>query len=148
MEERDIRKYADLMEELDLTGLEVTENGATLRLERNPTAAVAAFAPMGTGTPGFASSATSVTAPPPPEDGVVEIRSPMVGVFYAAPTEDAPPFVKAGDVVKKGDVLCIIEAMKLMNEITAEQDGMIEEVCVGNNQVVEFDHILFRFRRI
>lgn len=143
MEERDIRKYAGLMEELDLTGLEVTENGATLRLERG--AAVAAFAPTAAPAPVHAGSAPAAAGRG--EDGVVEIRSPMVGVFYASPTEDAPPFVKAGDAVKKGDVLCIIEAMKLMNEITAEQDGVIEEVCVGNNQVVDFDHILFRFRR-
>ena len=148
MEERDIRKYADLMEELDLTGLEVTENGATLRLERSPSAAVAAFAPAGAGAAVYPGAPSGAVVPPPAEDGVTEIRSPMVGVFYAAPTEDAPPFVKTGDVVKKGDVLCIIEAMKLMNEITAEQDGVIEEICVGNNQVVEFDHILFRFRRI
>ncbi len=145
MEERDIRKYAGLMEELDLTGLEVTENGATLRLERSAAGpAVAAFAPAQ--VPAAPRSAPAA-APAAQDDSVVEIRSPMVGVFYAAPTEDAAPFVKAGDRVKKGDVLCIIEAMKLMNEITAEQDGVIEEVCVGNNQVVDFDHILFRLRK-
>ena len=126
----------------------MTENGATLRLERNPAAAVPAYAPMGTGAPVYSGATSGAVAAAPSEDGITEIRSPMVGVFYAAPTEDASPFVKTGDVVKKGDVLCIIEAMKLMNEITAEQDGIIEEICVGNNQVVEFDHILFRFRRI
>lgn len=146
-EESAIRKYAHLMQELDLTGLEVTENGATVRLERSG-GSVSPAAPAMAAPPAARPVSANQPAPAPAqEDGVTEIRSPMVGVFYAGPTEDAPPFVKAGDSVKKGDVLCIIEAMKLMNEIMAEQDGVIEEVCVGNNQVVDFDHILFRFRR-
>ncbi len=75
------------------------------------------------------------------------IMLPMVGVFYNAPAENAAPFVQVGDSVKKGDVLCIIEAMKLMNEITADQDGVITEVCVGNAQIVDFGHVLFRLRK-
>jgi acetyl-CoA carboxylase biotin carboxyl carrier protein len=71
----------------------------------------------------------------------------MVGVFYSAPAEDASPYVKIGDPVRKGDVLCIIEAMKLMNEITAEQDGVIAEVCTDNAQVVDYGHVLFRMKR-
>ena len=142
MEDIDIRKYAGLMRELDLTGLEVTENGATLRLERSFAAAVPAMAPVSPVRPPQAESAAAVS-----NDSVTEIRSPMVGVFYSSPKDNEPPFVKAGDAVRKGDVLCIIEAMKRMNEITAECDGVIEEVCVGDNQVVDFDHILFRFRR-
>ena len=142
MEDIDIRKYAGLMRELDLTGLEVTENGATLRLERSLAGAAPTATPVSAVRPPLAESAV-----PGQSGGVTEIRSPMVGVFYSCPKENEPPFVKAGDAVKKGDVLCIIEAMKLMNEITAEYDGVIEEVCVGDNQVVDFDHILFRFRR-
>ena len=69
-----------------------------------------------------------------------------MGVFYAAPAPDAKNFVEVGDHVKKGDVLCIIEAMKLMNEITAEQDGVIVEICVGNKQVVEYGQPLLRMR--
>ena len=115
MEDIDIRKYAGLMRELDLTGLEVTENGATLRLERSFASAVPAMAPVSPVRPPQAESAATVS-----NDSVTEIRSPMVGVFYSSPKDNEPPFVKAGDAVKKGDVLCIIEAMKLMNEITAE----------------------------
>lgn len=72
------------------------------------------------------------------------ITSPMVGVFYAAPSPDSEPFVKVGDKIKKGDILCIIESMKLMNDIVAEQDGEIVDICVENGQVVEFSQTLFK----
>ena len=71
------------------------------------------------------------------------VASPMVGVFYAAPSPDSDPYVSVGTRVKKGDVLCLIEAMKLMNEVTAEQSGELAEVCVENGQVVEFGQPLF-----
>lgn len=74
------------------------------------------------------------------------ISSPTVGVFYISPAENADPYVKAGDSVKKGDVLCIIETMKLMNEITAEYDCVIEDVLAGNAQMVEYGTELFRVR--
>ena len=72
------------------------------------------------------------------------VRSPAVGVYYAAPSPDSKPFVAVGDTVQRGDTLCIIEAMKLMNEITSDIDGEIVEICVGNGQVVEYDQPLFR----
>ena len=72
------------------------------------------------------------------------VTSPMVGVFYATPAPDQEPFVKVGSKVKKGDVLCIIEAMKLMNEITAEQDGEVVDICVKSGDVVEFGQPLFK----
>ena len=73
-----------------------------------------------------------------------DIKSPMVGIFYAAPSPDAEPFVKVGSKVKKGDTLCIIEAMKLMNDVVAEQDGEIVEICAENGSLVEFGQILFK----
>lgn len=79
-----------------------------------------------------------------PEEKLVE--SPLVGTFYAAPSEDAAPFVVAGDIVKKGQTLAIIEAMKLMNEIESEYDGTIAEILVGNGQPVEYGQPLFRIR--
>ena len=82
-------------------------------------------------------------APQPAKEGTL-VLSPTVGVFYSAPSPDARPFVEVGDQVKKGDTLCIIEAMKLMNEIPAELDGTVAEICVGNGQVVEFNQPLFR----
>ena len=77
-----------------------------------------------------------------------EIKSPMVGVFYSAPAPDAKPFVEVGSKVKTGDVVCIVEAMKLMNEIMAEQDGEILEICVENGQVVDYGCRLFRMKRL
>ena len=133
MNEAEIRKYAMLMQELGLTGLEVKENVGVVRLERAGTAAPAAAAP----------AEPAAVQAPAPSAGLV-IRSPMVGVFYAAPTEDSEPFVKEGDHVKKGDTLCVIEAMKLMNEIPAEQDGVITGILVKNGQTVEYGTPLFQ----
>ena len=83
-------------------------------------------------------------AAPSAEGDVLE--SPMVGVFYAAPSPDSEPYVTVGSSVKQGDVLCLIEAMKLMNEVTAERSGVITEVCVDNGQVVEYGQPLFRIK--
>ena len=140
MEAEKIREYAGLMTELGLTAMEITENGATLRMEKGTAApaAVAVAAPA----PAAAPAATPAEAL---SDDVV--TSPMVGVFYAAPAEGAKPYVAVGDKVRKGDVLCIIEAMKLMNEITADFGGVVEAVCVENRQVVEYGMPLFRIRK-
>lgn len=142
MEETNIRKYAQLMRDLDLTGLELCENGTTLRLERTLAPAPAPTVPV------MASSSTASEQPSSPEEaGLISVSSPMVGVFYASPAENQGAFVSVGDKVHRGDVLCIIESMKLMNEITSDYDGTIAEVCVGNQQVVDYGHPLFRIRK-
>ncbi len=79
------------------------------------------------------------------EEGV-PVTAPMIGVFYAAPSPDKDPYVSVGSKVSKGDVLCLIEAMKLMNEVTAERSGEITAVCVDNGQVVEYGQPLFRIK--
>ena len=137
MNESDIRKYANLMSELGLTGLEVTENDRVVRLERNPAPQTAA--PVQTVQVGDVPQSAAT-------EDLIEISSPMVGVFYAAPAEDADPYVQVGDRVKKGQTLCIVEAMKLMNEIVAETDGQIVEICAQNGQVVDFGCPLFRIK--
>lgn len=137
MNESDIRKYANLMSELGLTGLEVTENDRVVRLERNP--APQTTAPVQTVQVGDLPQSAA-------NEDLIEISSPMVGVFYAAPAEDADPYVQVGDRVKKGQTLCIVEAMKLMNEIVAETDGQIVEICAQNGQVVDFGCPLFRIK--
>lgn len=137
MKEADIRSYAQLMKELDLTGLEITEGDTVVRLERSvaPAPKQVMTVPVG-------------EAPAVQERAdCVSVKSPMVGLFYAAPAEDAEPYVSLGDRVRKGQTLCIVEAMKLMNEISAECDGVIAEVCVTNGQMVEYGTPLFQIRR-
>ena len=125
MNEAEIRKYAMLMQELGLTGLEVKENVGVVRLERAGAAAPAASA----------AAAEPVAAQSP---------APSAGLLIRSPTEDSEPFIKEGDHVKKGDTLCVIEAMKLMNEIPAEQDGVITGILVKNGQTVEYGTPLFQ----
>ena len=143
MDEANIKKYAQLMKEEELTALEITEDGVTLRLERNLSAGIAMPAVTAAPAPAAAPAKVETAA----ESDGSYITSPMVGVAYMAPTENSEPFVKLGDKVKAGDTLCIVEAMKLMNEIPAEFDGTVVEICVENDQVVEYGTKLFRIER-
>lgn len=145
MKEADIRKYAALMKELDLTGLEITEDNKVVRLERTHPGLV--HEPVVIQTPATAPAATKEQPTNTTADDCVVVKSSIVGVFYASSAENAEPFVSIGDRVEKGQTLCIIEAMKLMNEIPAEESGVIEKICVTNGQVVEFGTELFRIRR-
>ncbi len=142
MNESEIRKYAELMKELGLTRLEFNDDKKVVRLERAipPAAAPVSAAPVPL-------QQTVPAASTPEQRDYTSVRAPMVGVFYSAPAANAEPFVSPGDRVEKGKTLCIIEAMKLMNEICAEESGVITEVCVTNGQVVEYGTELFRFRR-
>ena len=140
MNEKEIRKYASLMKELELTGLEITDDqNKVVRLER--AGVVAPVAQAVVATPVSENSESSENA------DYISVKSPIVGVFYAAPAENAEPFVSLGQKVNKGDVLCIVEAMKLMNEISVEHSGTIEKICVTNGQVVEYGTELFRIKR-
>lgn len=148
MELNEIKFLADLMEERGLTSLEIEEGERSIRMQRQQTS----FEPLPVPT-------VTVPAPVPvaskeepeaAEDGVVdfngvtELKSPMVGTVYVSPTPGSEPYVKAGDKVKKGQVLCIIEAMKLMNEYTAPQDGEIVDVCIHDGELVEYGQCLFK----
>ncbi len=131
----DIKKYASLMDELSLTGLEVNEDGCTVRLEKGGSIALSA--------PVQKTETYKVEAKEDKPEGKI-ITSPMVGVFYTSPAENAEPYVNVGQKVRSGDTLCLIEAMKLMNEINAEEDGTIAEVLQKNGTVVGFGTPLFR----
>lgn len=135
MKEADIRKYAQLMKELELTGLEITEDNQVVRLERGTAASL----------PQTSFMEPPMSAAQEPAD-YISVKSPIVGLFYAAPAENADPYVAVGDSVKKGQTLCIVEAMKLMNELRAECDGIIAEICVANGQMVEYGTELFRIK--
>ena len=141
MKESDIRKYAELMKELGLTGLEITADNSTIRLERS--------VPVTANETVYSIPVPEAAEPPKAVENkdYISVKSPIVGVFYAAPAENADPYVKVGDTVRKGQTLCIIEAMKLMNEITAEEDGVISKICVANGKVVEYGTELFQITR-
>ena len=142
MDVKEIESLARLMKENGLTALELTEGEAKLKLERRMEPA-AAPAPAAPAAPVAAALGVTPAEGPAQKEGTL-VLSPTVGVFYSAPNPDSKPFVEVGDQVKKGDTLCIIEAMKLMNEIPAEVDGTVAEICVGNGQVVEYNQPLFR----
>ncbi len=152
MKINDIKALAELVSKNNLSALEYSEGETHLRIENAPrtvTAAPAQAAPAA--APAAPAAAPAVEAAPVAAadagadfNAAKMVTSPMVGVFYASPSPTDPPFVTVGSKVKKGDVLCIIEAMKLMNEITAEEDGEIIDICATNGSVVEYGQILFK----
>ena len=150
MELNKIRALAELMNEQNLEELQLQENGAEVFLKRplGKVAATVSYQETPLQKPQqvkeYASEqATSEQADDP---NVVTITSPMVGVFYTSPSPDEPPFVTEGQTVNVGDVLCIIEAMKLMNEIVAERSGTITQCFAQNGQLVEYGQKLFQMR--
>ena len=141
-----VRALAQILQQFGLSRVEVCQGGETIRLEA--TAAAQAAVP-----PHVQPAATAESAGTAPSAGdartvnfnsLLEIKSPMVGVFYSAPSPDSTPFVAIGSKIKKGDTLCIIESMKLLNEITAEADGEIVDVCIRNGEIAEFGQVLFK----
>jgi acetyl-CoA carboxylase biotin carboxyl carrier protein len=144
--QREIRRLAELLRDYGLTEVEVEREGVRVRLRREP--APMAAAPALPSAPAPASPAMATTAAPAaaPEASaahLLTIEAPMVGTFYRAPSPDAQPFVRDGDRVKKGQVVCIIEAMKLMNEIESKVAGRVLKVLVENTQPVEYGQPLF-----
>ncbi len=133
-----LKDYIKVLEDSSLAEIEISDEEDSIRLAKpSADSPVVAFAPSNA-----PAAAQAAPAAAPAASGKA-IKSPMVGVFYAAPSPDRPPFVNVGDTVKKGDVVCIIEAMKIMNEITATESGTITEVLVENGDVVEYDQPLF-----
>ena len=152
MDLKELRALLKLVEVSDIEELEIERQGQRVRIRRRGGNAL----PMAVATPSPAPlppppappalqpAPAAAPAPPPARaENLVTIESPMVGTFYRAPAPDAEPYVKEGQVVEKGSVLCIIEAMKLMNEIEAEVKGRIVSVLVENAQPVEYGQPLF-----
>ncbi len=141
-----IRKLIRLIQSSDVTEIEVTQGDQTVRISRQQQAAPAA-APASYAAPAPAPVVETVAAAPaaaePEASEEHQITSPMVGTFYAAPSPDAEPFVTVGKKVQKGETLCIIEAMKMMNEIEAEYSGVVEAVLVENASPVEYGQPIF-----
>jgi acetyl-CoA carboxylase biotin carboxyl carrier protein len=154
MDIRKIKKLIELVEESGIDELEITEGEESVRIARNrapsavnyslPVAAPMA-APVAAALPNASAEASKGTAPAasePSTQGFVQ-RSPMVGSFYRSPSPTSPRLVEVGATVKAGDVLCIIEAMKMMNQIQAEKAGVVESILIEDGQPVEFDQPLF-----
>jgi acetyl-CoA carboxylase biotin carboxyl carrier protein len=152
MDLRKLKKLIDLVQESGIAELEITEGEEKVRIARGGAVSVI---PLAVGAPVAAASTGAVTPPPAPvapaaaaaipetaPEGHV-VKSPMVGTFYRSPSPDAKPFVDVGATVKAGDTICVLEAMKLMNEIEADATGTIKAILVENGQPVEYGQPLF-----
>ena len=146
------------LDESGVDSIEIERGGTRIRLAKTPSAAAgpASTVPAGPGPAPTAVpvvSAAHTVAPegggpsaatPSAHSGLIDVQSPMVGTFYRSPAPDAASYVELGATVSPGETLCIIEAMKLMNELECEVSGVIREICVGNGEPVEFGQVLFR----
>ena len=145
MELKDIYALMDRFGASGLTGLEVTQGDWHIRLEKAPAPVVAA-APAAVSVPAAPAPAAPAAVPAAAQGSGTFIRAPLVGTFYAAPAPDKAPFVAVGDTVKAGQTVCVLEAMKMMSEIPAPCDCVIEEILAENGALVAFDAPLFRVR--
>ncbi len=155
MKEQEIKRLVKIVEESNIGTLEISRWGRSIKITKNtmdPNSMTNSHSTQTYSAPPPAASQVPVEPktqegkPETPAASVVgdEIKSPMVGTFYLSPAPDADPYVEVGSAVKKGQVLCIIEAMKLMNEIESDHDGKIVEILVQNGQPVEYNQPLFR----
>ncbi len=149
----DIKELEDvirILKENEVTEFELIEDGTHIKLSRATLTegmqvmpAMAMQAPQAQVAVATAPAPQAVAAPAPSDDHLTKVESPIVGTFYRKPSPDAENFVSEGSVVKKGDTLCIVEAMKLMNEIESPCDGKVEKIHLSDGQVVEFGELLF-----
>jgi acetyl-CoA carboxylase biotin carboxyl carrier protein len=152
MDLRKLKKLIDLVEESGIAELEITEGEEKVRIAKVASGSPALFSaasfpqhpymPMAGAPPAVASPAPAPETPPPEEEGHI-VKSPMVGTFYRSPSPGAPPFVEVGQTVTEGQTLCIIEAMKLLNEIESDVSGTVKRILVENGQPIEYGQPLF-----
>lgn len=138
MELDDLKELIELLKETDITELQLEKDGTKVRIKREKI-----LSSMEIPVQKFGALQDKVTRETEEETRVITVTSPIVGTFYRAPSPEAAPFVEIGSRVKKGQVLCIIEAMKLMNEIESEVDGIVIKILVDNGQPVEYGEPLF-----
>ncbi|MDH4563426.1 MULTISPECIES: acetyl-CoA carboxylase biotin carboxyl carrier protein [unclassified Pseudomonas] len=150
MDIRKVKKLIELLEESGIDELEIREGEESVRISRHSNKAMAAQpiyaaapVPMAAPVAAAPAAAAEAAAPAAPKLNGNVVRSPMVGTFYRSPSPTTAAFVEVGQSVKKGDILCIVEAMKMMNHIEAEASGVIESILVENGQPVEYDQPLF-----
>lgn len=149
MDLRKLKTLIDLVSESNISELEITEADGKVRIVKaDPAAAAAAaaaphYAPAPVMMPPPPAPAVAAAPPPPPVETGHTVKSPMVGTFYRAANPGAKPFAEVGDTIKEGDPICIIEAMKIMNEIEADKSGTVVRLLCENGQAVEFGQPLF-----
>jgi acetyl-CoA carboxylase biotin carboxyl carrier protein len=148
MDLRKLKTLIDLVAESGVSELEVTEGEDKVRIVKNPAPIAAPVQQVYAAAPAAAPAAPAAAVAPAAEVAPAEptghaVKSPMVGTFYRSPTPGADSFVKIGDTVKEGQTLCIIEAMKLLNEIESDKSGVVKEILCENGQGVEFGQALF-----
>ncbi len=147
MDIRKVKKLIELLEESGISELEINEGEESVRISRyahSPPPAVApGYVPVPVAAAPVSASSVAVMEEETPDHGGHTVNAPMVGTLYRAPSPSSPSFVEEGDSVKEGDTLCIIEAMKMLNQIEADRGGMIKAVLVENGQPVEFGEPLF-----
>src|SRR5210317_421292 len=149
MDIRKVKKLIELLDESGIAEIEITEGEDSVRISRYTQGAPAAAAPMAPApaAPAPAPAATAAAAAAPvaaePEEDGFEVKAPMVGTFYAASSPGAAPYVQVGDRVNEGDTLCIIEAMKMMNQIEADVSGVVKSIRIQNGEPVEYGQVLF-----
>ena len=151
MDAKEIKDLLRFVRSAEFQEFELEQEGFRLRVVAHGTAPVQYAAPAVQGPPAYAAPPAApppaaVAAEPAVEEGLFAQLSPMVGTFYRAPSPGSPPFANIGQRVTVGQTLCIIEAMKLMNEIEAEVSGTVVEIVAANAQPVEFGEVLFRIR--
>ncbi|MGB0458379.1 MAG: acetyl-CoA carboxylase biotin carboxyl carrier protein [Porticoccaceae bacterium] len=144
MDIRKVKKLIELLEQSNINELEINEGDESVRISRGGTAVTYAAAPApapvaAAPAPAAAAPATETAAPATEEPAGHAVKSPMVGTFYASPAPGSPAFVSVGQTVAAGDVICIIEAMKMMNQIEADKAGTIGAILVEDGEAVEFD---------
>lgn len=145
MNTKDIEQLIELLEQSSISEIEVSRWGKKIRVSRQSGNMLVQSAGMGVPSAPEASKPDASSEPEPEETSLqgLAIKSPMVGTFYRSPGPDVDPFIKVGDHVSKGDTLCIIEAMKIMNEVEAEVSGVVLDIQVENAQPVEYGQTLF-----
>jgi acetyl-CoA carboxylase biotin carboxyl carrier protein len=146
MDLAEIQKVLEMMKENDLSEFELEDEGFRLAAKRGPGGVpqILVQAPAATPHASHVATSTGAAAVPPADSHLKDITSPMVGTFYRAPSPDTPPFATVGQEVEADTVVCIIEAMKVMNEIKAETRGIIRKACMENATAVQFGSVLFK----
>jgi acetyl-CoA carboxylase biotin carboxyl carrier protein len=151
MDIRKVKKLIELLDESGIAEIEITEGEDAVRISRYPTGAAAAPAPVYMPAPAAPQAPAPASAAPQPAEAVAaqpeedgfRVTAPMVGTFYASSSPGAAPYVQVGDQISEGDTLCIIEAMKMMNQIEADVSGVIKSIRVQNGEPVEYGQTLF-----